>query len=452
MNQKNTTISRNSITYSEELKWLVSIVNTRLEKHFSNELFVIDSIEAPIYAKNDSVYADWVLKHKLNTFERLIVISSLSCIFSSHVFDKFLIKNKGLDKRFTEFGGKIDDKNSRFIPTLETIAFLCYGDEIEARFNVQSIFNEDHIFNKNGFINYSNKIENDSSLSRVITLSDELIQLLTLGVVFKPDFSNDFPAKLIKTGMEWEELVLSPVIHDEIENINAWMAHKDEITDNIQLNKKFNKGYKCLFYGPPGTGKTLSSVLIGKRNNKDVYRVDLSQVVSKYVGETEKNLAKIFNMAENKDWILFFDEAESLFSKRTSVSDSKDKFANQQTAYLLQRVEEYTGLIILATNLKPNIDGAFSRRIQTIVNFTIPESRERKVLWTNSLFGISDIKKTSIEKFAKEYKMSGGDIKNVIQYAWLLSKRNQSSITEKEIIQGIRRELIKDGKSLDSIL
>ena len=329
---------------------------------------------------------------------------------------------------------------------------MCYGIQIEERFKVQAIFDEDHVFNKNGLINYSLKDENDSKLSRTISLSDELTQLITLGENFKPDYSNDFPAKLIQTEMKWEELVVSPVIHDEIENINVWLSHKDEITNNKILSKKLNKGYKCLFYGPPGTGKTISTLLIGKQNNKDVYRVDLSQVVSKYVGETEKNLSKIFNMAENKDWILFFDEAESLFSKRTAVSDSKDKFANQQTAYLLQRVEEYKGLIILATNLKPNIDSAFSRRIQTIVNFTIPDQRERKVLWTNFLSGISNIEKETIEKLAKEYKISGGNIKNIIQFAWLLSKRNNCPLTEKEIIQGIRRELIKDGKSLDSIM
>jgi SpoVK/Ycf46/Vps4 family AAA+-type ATPase len=244
---------------------------------------------------------------------------------------------------------------------------------------------------------------------------------------------------------------LNPVVMDEIQNINTWLLHKDEITENKILSKKLNKGYKCLFYGPPGTGKTLSTALIGKKNKKDVYRIDLSQIVSKYVGETEKNLAKIFNIAENKDWILFFDEAESLFSKRTSVNDSKDKFANQQTAYLLQRVEEYKGLIILATNLKPNIDIAFSRRIQSIINFSMPDIRERKILWTNFLADLSDIDETTIGRLAKEYPLSGGSIKNVIQSAWLLAKRNQSEITEKEIIQGIRRELIKDGKSIDSI-
>ena len=231
--------------------------------------------------------------------------------------------------------------------------------------------------------------------------------------------------------------------------VNTWIENKLEIDNNKVLAKKINKGYKCLFYGPPGTGKTLTASLIGKKNNKPVYRVDLSQVVSKYIGETEKNLANIFDIAENKEWILFFDEAESLFSKRTGVSDSKDKHANQQTAYLLQRVENFNGLIILATNLKPNIDLAFSRRIQSVINFPIPEAADREKLWINALKNISNLPISFVKNISISYEISGGVIKNVIQYAWLVSKSYDLPISEKNILSGIRRELAKDGKSFE---
>ena len=188
---------------------------------------------------------------------------------------------------------------------------------------------------------------------------------------------------------------------------------------------------------------------MGKKNKLDVFRIDLSQVVSKYIGETEKNLASIFDIAENKNWILFFDEAESLFSKRTSVSDSKDKFANQETAYLLQRVENYNGLIILATNLKPNIDLAFSRRLHSVIHYAIPNSLQRKKLWVNALHGIADISDSKIQKIAETYQISGGSIKNVIQFAWLKSKADNTSIKIENLMIGIRRELTKDGKSFE---
>ena len=153
--------------------------------------------------------------------------------------------------------------------------------------------------------------------------------------------------------------------------MRTWMAHQAEIRTDPSLRRAFRKGYRALFYGPPGTGKTLTVSVLGREHGRPVFRIDLSQLVSKYIGETEKNLSTVFRMAEHKGWILFFDEAESLFSKRTEVSDAKDRYANQETSYLLRRIEQFDGLVILATNLKPNIDRAFIRRFQSIVHFSI---------------------------------------------------------------------------------
>src|SRR6201991_4144918 len=150
------------------------------------------------------------------------------------------------------------------------------------------------------------------------------------------------------------------------------------------MGDRLKKGYRALFYGPPGTGKTLTAALLGNEMNKDVYRVDLSMVVSKYIGETEKNLELLFARAEDKGWILFFDEADALFGKRTSVRDAHDKYANQEVSYLLQRIEDFNGLIILATNMKNNIDEAFVRRFNAILRFPFPEAAERKLIWEKS--------------------------------------------------------------------
>jgi SpoVK/Ycf46/Vps4 family AAA+-type ATPase len=131
------------------------------------------------------------------------------------------------------------------------------------------------------------------------------------------------------------------------------------------------KNSKILFIGEPGTGKKTLASLIGQQSGKEVYRIDLSMIVSKYIGETEKNLELVFAKAENKGWILFFDEADALFGKRTNVKDAHDKYANQEVAYLLQRIEDYNGLVIVATNMKHNIDDAFTRRFQTIIRFPL---------------------------------------------------------------------------------
>ena len=134
----------------------------------------------------------------------------------------------------------------------------------------------------------------------------------------------------------------------EIEQIKIWLTYNADLLQDSNLSRKIKPGYRALFYGPPGTGKTLTASLLGKQFNKEVYRIDLSQVVSKYIGETEKNLEKVFSKAENKDWILFFDEADALFGKRSNVQNAHDKYANQEVSYLLQRVEDFPGLIILA--------------------------------------------------------------------------------------------------------
>jgi hypothetical protein len=440
--------SKNAKTVLNEIAWLSFYIEKRLQNYFdpSNSF---QNPKSPNLIDDNSKYAFFLKENNFTDIERFFIVSCLVMHFKPQVFDKFLIKNKVFDKRFTEFGGKVDQANSIFIPTLETIAFIFYGDSFESRFLLQRYFDNDHIFIKNNILELSNESPRSSFLSNTVHLNDEYFQLFTIGAAYKPRYSSNFPAILITTPLTWDELILNKSTLDEIQIINTWIENKAEIENSKILTKKINKGYKCLFYGPPGTGKTLTASLIGKKHQKAVYKVDLSQVVSKYIGETEKNLAKIFDVAENKNWILFFDEAESLFSKRTGVQDSKDKYANQQTAYLLQRVENYNGLIILATNLRPNIDLAFSRRIQSVLNFPVPSSNEREILWLNALKNISELPLSFIKEISKSYEISGGVIKNVIQYAWLIAKKQQLPISEKQILAGIRRELVKDGRSFE---
>lgn len=446
---KLTDTKKNAYTISKEIDWLDYYINNRLENYFDPTSTFVAPI-VPNLTQDTSKYATFISENKLTEIERILIVVCLALHFKPQIFDKFLIKNKALDKRFTEFGGIIDDSKSIFVPTLETIAFIFYGESFESRFLLQNFFDDDHIFIKDRILELYSQHSTNSFLANSIRLNDEYFQLFTMGTAYKPGYSTNFPASLLSTPLSWDELVLNKNTMDEVLMVNTWIENKPEIDTNELLSKKINKGYKCLFYGPPGTGKTLTASLIGKKNNRLVYRIDLSEVVSKYIGETEKNLARIFDIAENKDWVLFFDEAESLFSKRTGVQDSKDKHANQQTAYLLQRIENFNGLIILATNLKPNIDLAFSRRIQSVINFPIPSKHEREVLWINALKGLAEVPSPFIKEISKSYELSGGVIKNVIQYAWLISKKSKLPINEKQILAGIRRELFKDGKSFES--
>ena len=203
-----------------------------------------------------------------------------------------------------------------------------------------------------------------------------------------------------------------------------------------------------LVFGQSGCGKTFTASLLGKVTGKDVYCIDLSMVVSKYIGETEKNLAKVFELAENKDWILFFDEADALFGKRTNIKDSHDRYANQEVAYLLQRIEDYRGLVVLSTNLKSNIDEAFARRFQSVIRFPMPDARQRERLWretfsTQCVFD-DDVNLTAI---AAKYELSGGSIVNVVQYCSVMAmSRDENIIRNSDLMEGIRREFRKEGK------
>jgi len=237
---------------------------------------------------------------------------------------------------------------------------------------------------------------------------------------------------------------------EEVDNIVTWLNNSEHIVDNWSLGKSLKPGYRTMFYGPPGTGKTLTASLIGKVVGSDVYRIDLSMVVSKYIGETEKNLANVFDQAQSKNWILFFDEADSLFGKRTQASSSNDRHANQEISYLLQRVEDFPGVVILATNLRANIDAAFSRRFQSEVYFAMPDAVQRERLW-HGLFVQTDKLDSDVDfrQIAERYELAGGSLLNVARYAAIRAVRKRRDvINQEDLLAGIGRELMKDGKTL----
>jgi len=214
------------------------------------------------------------------------------------------------------------------------------------------------------------------------------------------------------------------------------------------MRKKLRPGMRSLFYGPPGTGKTLTASLLGQVTGHEVYKVDLAIVISKYIGETEKNLATLFDKAEHKNWILFFDEADSLFGKRTQVRDSHDRYANQEVSFLLQRIETFDGLVILASNLANNVDEAFSRRFEQIIHFPMPRKAERLQLWQKGLpQNIKLDADIDLAQLANRYEISGGSVMNVIRHACMKAiSREQNILLLADISEGIRREFAKENR------
>lgn len=350
---------------------------------------------------------------------------------------------------FPEFGGVKGTSHRGILPTGETAQFIIGGNQMDKRLAVQTLFEEPHFFYQNDIAWLEPVKEGEPLMSGRIILSQEWVNFLLTGTEIRPKFSPDFPAKLVTTKMNWKDLILHPFTAEQIEDIKHWVQHHIELEADANLSRKINMGYRVLFYGPPGTGKTLTAGLLGKEFNKDVYRVDLSQIVSKYIGETEKNLSKIFDRAEHKNWILFFDEADALFGKRTNVQSSHDKYANQEVSFLLQRVEDFSGLLILASNFKSNMDEAFLRRFHSIVQFPMPNAHERLKLWKLSLpVSIKHNGSLELQKLAEAHEISGASILNIVQYASLKAlSRDDKTLHYEDLVNGIKRELRKEEKS-----
>lgn len=432
----------------QDLAWLESILDLRMNAYFEENSPDFLFPAPPIWLGESNPYTNFVAKYKLDLKERVILLMSMVPLLSPQTFDCFFIQNKSIGRPFSEFGGIEAKSHKGFIPTVETVNFVLNGKDLLKRLDLYKVFSEEHFFSKRQVLSLKNS-ENESFWSNSLQINEDFFYHLISGEKISPKFSSEFPAKELTTQLQIDDLVLNKQLMDELGLILNWINFRDEIKASDKLRKSFRTGYRALFYGPPGTGKSLTAAILGKSNDLPVYRIDLSQVVSKYIGETEKNLSRLLDVAEHKNWVLFFDEADSLFSKRTEINDSKDKYANQGTSYLLQRLEEYDGLVILATNLRPNIDRAFIRRFQSILYFNLPTVEERMKLWSNALKNFNIASDVSIKKLSEKYEVSGAAISNAIQFSWLSSKRDhRDQITSLDIEGGLLREMAKEGRAV----
>lgn len=442
----------NSITIARELDWLAELIDLQLKLYFNNPADHEDirAIPPPDLVKDLSPYAGLVRRLELGFVERAALALALAPHIRPQMLDIFFTRNTNFDRGFTEFGGLKGKNHGGFLPTGETLLFILSGNDVNARLEVQDVLLNGPLFRMPPVMKLSAVEGGEPGMSGALLILDEYLQLITSGVSNKPDYTMSFPAKLLVTPMQWEDLVLDDHVMEQVQEIQTWIEHGDLLLSDSGIGKVIKPGYRSLFYGPPGTGKTLTASLLGKVTGLDVYRVDLSMVISKYIGETEKNLAGIFDTGQHKNWILFFDEADALFGKRTATSSSHDRYANQEVAYLLQRIEDYPGVVILASNLKQNLDEAFARRFQSMIYFPMPGYRERLRLWKEirmaSMQAAGDM---DWEQLADKYTLSGGAIANVVRYAVLQAIREKrNEITREDIIEGIRREYKKEGKTI----
>ncbi|MEM0921572.1 MAG: ATP-binding protein [Pseudomonadota bacterium] len=239
------------------------------------------------------------------------------------------------------------------------------------------------------------------------------------------------------------DLVLPPAIADQFSE--AMSAIQGAARVRADWGEKSAFGIGLLFAGPPGTGKTMAAEVIAKTTGLPLYRVDLSQIINKYIGETEKNLARVFDTAEKMRLILFFDEAEALFGKRTEVKDANDRFANVETGYLLQRMERFSGVAILATNRRKDLDDAFARRLRYVIDFPVPGVAERREIWARVFPDAVDLSDLDLGFLARQLQMTGGHIRSIALNAVLqaAARGEEPKVTMKDVLVAARRELDK---------
>jgi AAA+ superfamily predicted ATPase len=445
-------IAANAADIEQEISWFKEILKTRSLLNAKKETVYQSVYDIPPPYLNGSVsaFAAFINEHQLDFEERFLLALALVPHVKPELLDMFLVKNENTQQIYTEFGGKHGKNHNGFIPTGETAMFILAGNNLQKRFSLQRCFDGFHKFSRENILSLEEIDKNEPMLSGSLSVSQEVLDLFTIGEVRKPNFNSEFPAKLLTTKMEWDDLILSNHVMMQFREIESWVTHHHKLMKEWGMERILKPGYKSLFYGPPGTGKTTTAALLGKKTNRDVYRIDLSQMVSKYIGETEKNLAKLFDRAENKEWILFFDEADALFGKRTSTRDAHDRYANQQVSYLLQRIEDFDGLVILATNLKSNIDEAFMRRFQSSINFPMPTADERFKIWSNGFSKSVELDKSiELGEIAAKYEISGGAIINIIQHCSLRALARESNLINlNDIMEGIKREFHKNRRTL----
>jgi hypothetical protein len=435
-----------------ELAWFRRVLEHRIEVYFASDPNPSESTipDPPDLAASNSPYAAFVRGLGFSSAERLALVLALVPHLRPHLLDALSTRNTVTDRPFTEFGGLPARLGGEILPTGETLVFLLGGVDLNTRFLVDSFFASSHVFTRQNIVQLAPMSGDEvSSLKCPLRISEAVLALCTTGETKRPSFGANFPAQRIETRLSWDDLVLHPGTKAQLDEIMTWCEHGRALLEEWGMGAKLRPGYRCLFFGPPGTGKTMTACLLGKSTGRDVYKVDISLVVSKYIGETEKNLSRVFDQAQHKGWILFFDEADALFGKRGETRDAHDRYANQEVAFLLQRIESFDGIAILASNLKDNIDTAFARRFESVIYFPVPRHEERLRLWQQGFSPRATFDSAvDLEKIAREHVLSGGAIMNVIRYASLQALKDaRRPISLEDLLNGIRREHTKEGKT-----
>jgi AAA+ superfamily predicted ATPase len=287
------------------------------------------------------------------------------------------------------------------------------------------------------------------ALAGRVRANPELAQWLLGRARHEPELTTEFPAQRLRTVHTFDDLVVPDDVRERLRLVLARVRDRRRLVVDYGFGEHHDNaaGFHVLFHGPPGTGKTMAAAVVGRETGLPVYRIDISALVSKYIGETEKSLSRIFARAEAHDWILFFDEADAVFGRRGEVDDARDRYANQEVSYLLQRIETFAGVTILATNFLRNVDVAFLRRLHVVVPFAEPTLEEREELWSRAFPpAVPLAPDLDLVALADEYELTGGEIRNAVLDASARACADGGIVTPGHVQASIRGEYEKNGR------
>lgn len=420
----------NHHSLNEEMKWLQLLIEMRCKELFVEEEMGLDAIQLapePPKLNDESPYSLTANKYQLTSIDRVILALGVASSQYPSILKTFIQIEENSSAIAIEAGGEYHKTNRSFKPTFQTALFLLAGKDLSlwSKYSAQLIkgsvlLQNDIVYNRSSTEFIHGKIELDTAYLNYF-LSGQKPQL---------DHGSYFPGKLYKSDLTMDDIILEDNVREQIKPIGNYIkALENGFFKNNEHH--FKPGFITLFYGAPGTGKTMLAGILANTYGIDMYHVNLSQVVSKYIGETEKNLEVLFNRLQGKNCMLFFDEADALFGKRSDVKDAHDRYANQEVSYLLQRIEKFDGLTILASNFENNMDDAFKRRIDVSINVVRPTEITRKALWEHYLpKNITFESEDLLKHLAKEYSYTGANIRNIMKnVAMALHDGNETIIT-----------------------
>ncbi len=353
-------------------------------------------------------------------------------------------------------GGDYHRDGHRIIPTLRTVFFLLDGINPPATRRREHYFNPRHLFFSQGVVELTSPDSHETRSNQRLQMNDGFYHYFFEGLKPRPEDKQNLEIKLLESNLHFDELILPERTKAQLQPLINYAQHGQEFFKDQHLSKKFKRGYIALLYGPPGTGKTLIASTIGQHLGLVTYQLDVSQVVSKYIGETSQNINKVMDeLTRNIEWlegkpsILFIDEADSFMGKRLEAKDSKDHYANLDVSNLLQKFEQFPGLVILASNYEQNFDEAFKRRFKSEVHIPPPEADERTLLWKMYLpegmqFPGSNFARVMAESFA----LTGAQIANVMGEAVIAAFADQTKVLDydRHLEANLQKELEKSNR------